>query len=143
MLLFYRPDPDAQYLPAEGFTIVDDAACKAISAIKILQREGWLDILWRSVHQLFMAGLTVIYCIWRWKESGNRSSVGSSISTLQTCASTLSAMSKTSRGGARCRDIFDSLSSVTVDWLFSSDGHGSRRDRVEFDKQVEEMLMGL
>jgi hypothetical protein len=52
-------------------------------------------------------------------------------------------MSETFHGAAGCRDIFDTLSSVTVDWLVTNDAEGIRQDRVAFDKQVEDLLQQL
>jgi hypothetical protein len=143
ILLLYRPNYNAQHLPSEALSISHEAACKLIASIKILQREGRLDVLWKSVHHLFMAGLTVIYGLWQRKEIRDRNPVGNSISTLQTCATTLSAMSETFHGAAGCRDAFDTLSSVTIDWLVNNDDEVIRQNQLEFDKQVEELLQQL
>ncbi len=71
------------YLPMEHLVTCFDATCKLIASIKILQREGKVDVLWKSVHHLFMAGLGVIYCLWYSKEIRDRHSTRSSISTLK------------------------------------------------------------
>jgi hypothetical protein len=143
ILLLYRPNSSVQYPSPEAISISHDAACKLIAIIKILQREGKLDVLWKSVHHLFMAGLTVIYGLWQSKDIRDQNAVGNSISTLQSCASTLSAMSETFHGAAGCRDVFDTLSSVTVGWLVTNDAEKIRQNRVEFEKQVEDLLQQL
>lgn len=79
MLLLYRPNSSVQYQSTEALYISYDAASKLISSIKILQREGKLDVLWKSVHHLFMAGLTIIYALWQSKEMRSRTPVSSSI----------------------------------------------------------------
>ena len=142
-LLLYRPNSSVQYPSTEAISISHEAACKLIASIKILQREGKLDVLWKSVHHLFMAGLTVIYGLWQSKEIRDRNPVSNSISTLQSCSSSLFAMSETFHGAAGCRDVFDTLSSVTVDWLVTNDAEKIRQDRVEFEKQVEDLLQQL
>ena len=143
ILLLYRPNSSVQNLPAEAISISHEAACNLIANIKLLQREGRLDVLWKSVHHLFIAGLTVIYGLWQSKDIRDRNPVGNSISTLQSCASTLSAMSETFPGATGCRDVFDTLSSVTVDWLVTNDDERIHQNRVEFDKQVEDLLQQL
>lgn len=52
-------------------------------------------------------------------------------------------MSETFPGAAGCRDVFDTHSSVTVDWLVTNDAEKVRQDRVEFEKQVEDLLQQL
>jgi hypothetical protein len=143
ILLLHRPNSSVQYPSTEAISISYEAACKLIAGIKILQREGKLDVLWKSVHQLFMAGLTVIYSLWQSKETRDRNPVGNSIATLQSCASVLSAMSVTFHGAAGCRDVFDTLSSVTIDWLVTNDAEKTRQNRVEFEKQMEDLLQQL
>jgi hypothetical protein len=45
ILLLYRPNSGVQYPSTEELSISYEAACKMISSIKILQREGKLDVL--------------------------------------------------------------------------------------------------
>ncbi|KAH7070351.1 fungal-specific transcription factor domain-containing protein [Paraphoma chrysanthemicola] len=143
VLLLYRPNSSNQHVPIETLLIAHEAACNLVASIKILQREGKLDVLWRSVHQLFMAGLTIIYGLWQSKEMRDRNPISSSISALQSCASTLSAMSETFHGAIGCRDVFDTLSSVTIDWLVTSDTVEPVQTRLDFEKQVEDLLQQL
>lgn len=143
ILLLYRPTSNGQYQSADELSIPYSAACKVITSIKALQREGKLDVLWKSVHHLFMAGLTVIYALWQSKALRARDSISTSVSTLQSCASTLSAMSETFTGATGCRDVFDTLSSVTVNWLVTSDAEETRQNRVAFERQVEDLLQQL
>ncbi|KAF2427826.1 hypothetical protein EJ08DRAFT_332714 [Tothia fuscella] len=143
LLQLYRPNSSIQHLPPEALSISHEAACNLILNIKMLQREGRLDVLWRSVHHLFMAGLTVIYGLWQSKEIRDGDHISSSISTLQSCGSTLSAMSENFSGATGCRDVFDTLSKATIDWLVTNDEERMLQNRMEFDKQVEDLLKDL
>lgn len=143
ILLLYRPSSSMQHLPTETLMISYKAACDLISSIKTLQREGRLDVLWRSVHQLFIAGLTLIYDLWESREIRDKISVSSSISTLQACASTLAAMSEAFPGASGCRDVFESLSRATIDWLVTNGAEETRPTRTDFEKQVEDLLQQL
>jgi hypothetical protein len=143
ILLLYRPNYAVMHLSVEGISITFEASCKLIASIKILQREGKCESLWKTVHHLFMAGLGVIYGLWQSKEIRDKNPVKKSISTLQSCASTLSAMSETFSGASGCRDIFDTLSSATIDFLVTSDAEAARQNRMEFEKQVGDLLQEL
>lgn len=143
ILLLHRPHSIVQHASTEALLISFEASCKVIASIKILQREGKVDVLWRTVHHLFMAGLGVIYCLWYSKEIRDLKSVGSSISTLQSCGSTLSALSENFPGAAGCRDAFEMLSSATVDWLVTNKAEETQRNRLEFEKQVEDLMQQL
>lgn len=76
-----------------------------------------------------MAGLGAIYGLWYFKEIRDQNPLGNSISTLQSCASTLSALSESFPGAASCRDAFDSLSSATVDWLITNNAKEPHQNR--------------
>lgn len=143
ILLLHRPQSNVRYLPVEALAKSYDAARSLIESIKILQREGKLDVLWKWVHQLLLAGLTIIYGLWQSKEIRDRGSVGNNISILQSCASTLSAMSETFHGAAACRDVFEILSSTTIDWLITNSTESTEATPSELEKQVESLLKEL
>ncbi|EAT86016.1 hypothetical protein SNOG_06185 [Parastagonospora nodorum SN15] len=44
-------------------------------------------------------------------------------------------MSETFHGAAGCRDVFDALSSATIEWLITNEAEESRQTRVEFERQ--------
>ncbi|KAF1988408.1 hypothetical protein K402DRAFT_419268 [Aulographum hederae CBS 113979] len=143
ILLLYRPHSSVLHTSQEALLIFFEASCKVISSLKTLQREGKVEVLWKGVHHLFMAGLGVIYCLWHSKEIRDRNPIRISISTLQSCASTLSAMSETFPGASGCRDVFDTLSSATVDWLVTIDAEEERQNRYDFEKQMQDLLQNL
>ncbi|KIW94568.1 uncharacterized protein Z519_04544 [Cladophialophora bantiana CBS 173.52] len=144
ILLLYRPNTTVLYTSTEGLVVSFDASCKLITSIKILQREGKIDVLWKWVHHLFMAGLGAIYGLWLSKEIRDRNPVSKCISTLQSCASTLAALSESFPGAAGCRDVFETLSAATVDRLVAADSEGNKREnQSEFEKQVEDLLQQL
>jgi hypothetical protein len=143
ILLLYRPNSTVPHTATEASLIYFEASCKLIVSIKVLQREGKIDVMWKPVHHLFMAGLGVIYGLWHSKEIRDRNPVSHSISILQSCASTLAALSENFPGAAGCRDAFDTLSSATVDWLVTNDAEQLRQNRRDFEKQMEDLLQEL
>jgi hypothetical protein len=143
VLLLYRPSPAVQQPAPEALSISYDAACKLVASIKILQREGRLDVLWKSVYDLFMAGLTIIYCVWQSPAIRASNPTSKIIANLQSCASTLSAMSENFSGAVSCRNAFDTLSTATVEWLVTSDAEETNRSRTMFEKQIWDLLEEL
>ena len=90
------------------------------------------------MHHLFMAGLTVLYGLWQHSDL-QLTEARESISTLQSCSSTLSALSERWAGAAGCRDAFETLSSATVDWLITTNVEEMRQSRVQFEKQLQSL----
>jgi cell division septum initiation protein DivIVA len=143
ILLLYRPQSGTLYQSTEELSICFNASSRVIAGLKVLQREGRVEMLWKSVHHLFMAGLGVIYGLWHSKEIRDQNPVGTSISTLHSCASTLAAMSETFQGAAGCRNAFDTLSSATIDWLVTRDIEEVQQTRLEFENHVRELTNQL
>jgi Fungal specific transcription factor domain len=143
ILLLYRPNSSVTQRSGEAMSVTFESSCKLIASIKILQREGKCESLWKTVHHLFMAGLGVIHGLWQSKEIRDLNPVRDSISTLHSCASTLTAMSETFPGAIGCRDIFDALCSATVDFLVTKDAEQERQNFVNFEKQVGDLLYGM
>lgn len=142
ILLLYRPSATTTQT-VESMSVTFDSSCKLIDSIRILQREGRCESLWKTVHQLFLAGLGVVYGLWQFKEIRDRNPIKNSIATLQSCASTLAAMSETFPGASDCRNAFETLSSATIDLLVSNNAEEERQNRVNFEKQVGCLLYGL
>lgn len=143
ILLLHRPNSIGLPTSSETTALSFHASCRLIESIKTLQREGRVHILWKASHDLFMAGLGVIYSLWQSKVVREWNSIGSSISTLQSCVSTLSAMAESFPGVAGCRDAFDTLSSVTVDWLVGDNAVEKQDGRQRFAKEAENLLQKL
>jgi hypothetical protein len=143
VLSLYRPHSNAPYQSTEALQISFEAASKIIAGLKFLQREGRVEMLWKSVHHLFMAGLVVIYGLWVSKEVRDRTPVIKSISTLQNCASTLSAMSETFKGATGCRNAFEPLSTATIDFLVTMDDKEASTNHTEFESQVKDLVTQL
>ncbi|KAF5637692.1 positive regulator of purine utilization [Fusarium sp. NRRL 52700] len=139
VLLLYRPHSSGAHVSSEELLVCFEASTKVIAGLKILQQEGRVEMLWKSVHQLFLAGLGVIYGIWRSGDVLAHHSIGTCIATLQSCGSTLSAMSETFQAATGCRNAFDVLSSTTINWLVTKDAEDTRQSRLEFESHVKDL----
>lgn len=135
-LQLYRP---TSVLPHPSFSSSSSAAgellrcfessTRVIAGLTKLQHEGRVEMLWRSVHQLFMAGLGVIYCLWNSQDARGLYPLSQNIATLKDCTGTLWSMAETFPGAGACRDTFDALSVVTMDWLAVA-GESDRVDEI-------------
>lgn len=143
LLFLYRPSPITPQPSRKALQISFEAACRLITSIKTLYRERKIDIMWKWVHHLFMAGLSLLYCIWHSQELRDNIDVRKCIATLQTCASTMSALSERWSGAVGCRDAFETLSSTTIDWLITNNTGDSRQSRVLFEQQLQELQQQL
>ena len=140
VLLLSRPNSITSFQATDQLLSSFDAATRVIDGLKYLQREGRVEMLWKSVHHLFMAGLVVIYGLWRSKEIRDKIPIGRSINALHTCTATLSAMSENFKGASGCRNAFESLSSTIIDWLVAKDIEEVPNNRLEFENQVREVM---
>lgn len=138
LLFLHRPNPVISQPSSETLRISFEAALKVISSIKMLHRARKIDVMWKWVHHLFMAGLTVLYGLWQHSDL-QLTETKESISVLQSCSSTLSALSERWAGAAGCRDAFETLSSATVDWLITANVEEMRQSRVQFEKQLQSL----
>ncbi|KAF2159322.1 hypothetical protein M409DRAFT_30198 [Zasmidium cellare ATCC 36951] len=145
ILLLHRQNSTTQTSSAESLSISFDASNALIVNINLLQRDGRLDVLWKSVHDLFMAGLTIILCVWQSTSIRFSQPASKIIASLKSCTSTLSAMSVNFPGAIGCRDAFDSLSAATIDWLLTSASNveETTRSKDRFQKQVSDLLQRL
>lgn len=143
LLLLYRPSPIVPEPTLEALRISFEASCKVITCVKTLHRERKIDIMWKWVHHLFMAGLTVLYCLWHSTELRELTEANISISMLQSCASSLSALSERWDGASGCRDAFETLSSATIDWLITANAEETRQSRLEFEKHLQDLHQQL
>ncbi|KAL7629518.1 hypothetical protein AAE478_001039, partial [Parahypoxylon ruwenzoriense] len=121
VLLLHRPNPLVPRPTTESLQTCFDAACQLIRAIKTLQRDGRICVIWQCVHSLFLAGLTMIYCIWESSEVREKARILDIMTAAQDCASTLTALAERFPDASGCRDAFESLSGATLKWLVASD----------------------
>ncbi|KAI0173535.1 fungal-specific transcription factor domain-containing protein [Hypoxylon sp. FL1284] len=117
ILLLHRPNPLVPRPTTESLETCFDAACQLIKANKTLQREGRICVIWQYVHGLFLAGLTMIYCLWEEKNIRDKARIIDVMNAAQDCASTLTALVERFPEASGCRDVFESLSSATLKWL--------------------------
>ncbi|KAI1099431.1 fungal-specific transcription factor domain-containing protein [Jackrogersella minutella] len=121
ILLLHRPNPLVPHPTTESLQTCFDAACQQIKAIKTLQRDGRIYVIWQCIHSLFLAGLIMVYCLWESPEVRDKARFIDVMTAAQDCASTLTALAERFPDASGCRDAFESLSAATLKWLVSRD----------------------
>jgi hypothetical protein len=100
ILLPTLPPTDARFI-----TVARSAACVCI-AYKRLNQQNTLTYTMISLHSCFVAGLTLMYCLWR-----DRSLFSYDIfEATQACSQSLTIFGEKWAGAVKYRDIFDALS---------------------------------
>ncbi|KAI6081670.1 fungal-specific transcription factor domain-containing protein [Hypoxylon rubiginosum] len=125
ILLLHRPNPLVPNPTSESLQTCFDTACQLIQANKTLQRDGRICVIWQCVHGLFLAGLTMIYCLWESPEVRDKARILDIMTAAQDCASTLTALVERFPDASGCRDAFESLSAATLRWLVARDQNNS------------------
>ncbi|KAF6844886.1 flavin-binding monooxygenase, partial [Colletotrichum musicola] len=143
LLLLYRPNSVQPQPSLEGLQVSLESSRRLIDSIKTLHRERRIDIMWKWVHHLFMAGLTTVYCLWHSRELRESTDIKTSVATLQSWGVTLSALAERWDGAAGCRDAFEALSDVTVSWLIATNVEEARPSCLRFERQVESFQQQL
>ncbi len=137
MLLLHRPNPLVPIPSPESLQMCFDISGRTIQAIKTLQREAKASVTWSWVHHLFLAGLTMIYCLWESPEVRKAASIVAVMTSAQDCASTLSALTERFAPAGGCRDAFEGLSAATLKWLIARDKDGnSENQRPVLDNEI-------
>lgn len=88
------------------FTVSARSAASVCIAYKRLNQQKTLSYTMISLHSCFVAGLTLIYCLWR-----DRNLFGYDIiEAAQACSQSLTIFGEKWSGAVKYRDIFDALS---------------------------------
>lgn len=126
ILLLYRPSP---YLPqpttvlfAEDgepdLVVLLNAAEGSIKAYSELHKKRQLNYSWTTLHGVFLAGLTYIYCIERilrgQRGRGLASDVFNIIETTRACSNILVAICERWNATRRSCELFDKLTNVII-----------------------------
>lgn len=84
-------------------------------------RERRIQFTWGSLHILFLAGLTFIYCLWRSQRLRQSTPQNVVINTCMACNTLLVIIAERWSHASSYRDIFESLSERTINMM--SGGH--------------------
>ncbi|KAF4536194.1 Fungal specific transcription factor domain containing protein [Lasiodiplodia theobromae] len=99
----------ALQLVSDDIVFLAECAQKSIEAYRYSFRDGKLRFYWRTVHNLFRSGVSLIYCLKNWP--GDQGSVNTETmnASVNSCSAVLWGMVERYPAGKPCRDTFESL----------------------------------
>ncbi|KAI0025909.1 fungal-specific transcription factor domain-containing protein [Xylariomycetidae sp. FL0641] len=108
----YFPSPHLPTMTDEELLFLAQSACRVIEIYKSAFREGTLRFYWRTVKNLFQAGVALVHCV---KTPTPRLSPGIPLAevkqAINTCSTVLWGMVERYHAGKTYRDTFEALSS--------------------------------
>ena len=108
LLHLYSPSRHMPSVSSEDLGFLVGYAQESIEAYRSSFRDGKLRFYWRTVHNLFRSGVTLIYCLKNWPQ-GRNLDAGSVYASLNSCSSVLWGMVEHYPLGKPCRDTFETL----------------------------------
>jgi hypothetical protein len=108
LLHLYSPSRHMPTVSNDNMVFLADCAQKAIEAYRCSFQGGKLRFYWRTVHNLFRAGVALIYCVKKCPHTGYQD-IDSMHTSIQACSRVLWGMVERYPAGKPCRDIFDDL----------------------------------
>jgi hypothetical protein len=104
------------------------SACCVCIAYKRLNQQKTLSYTMISLHSCFVAGLTLMYCLWR-----SKSLFGyEALEATQACSQSLTIFGEKWSGAVKYRDIFDALSGSLFKTLVTPGGQSSDASSMGF-----------
>ncbi|KAH7397706.1 fungal-specific transcription factor domain-containing protein [Cadophora sp. MPI-SDFR-AT-0126] len=124
VMLLLRPSPAIPNPSHESLYTCNESAIATIRTFDQLYRGDLLVFTWQTLHSIFLATVTMLYCTWSVPSVTRDTSVETLMMDLNTSSSVLSALAEHFVDARRGRNILDELSSVTIRWIM--DEHGKR-----------------
>ncbi|KAG4433307.1 hypothetical protein IFR05_011204 [Cadophora sp. M221] len=124
VMLLLRPSPAIPNPSHESLHVCHESAIAVIRTFDQLYRGDLLVFNWQTLHSIFLATVTMLYCTWSVPSVTRNTSVEILMTDLKTSSNVLSALAEHFVDASRGRDILDELSSGTVRWMMDSQKHG-------------------
>ncbi|KAM0550192.1 hypothetical protein ACHAPJ_009040 [Fusarium lateritium] len=114
LMLLYRPSPAISHPTIESWRICYNSAVKTVLISAELQRFCKLNNSWLTAHNVFVSGITFLYCLWI--NPGLLQEVGIDVfkSNSDACASVLRYLGKTWDVAADALEKFERLVQITI-----------------------------
>ncbi|KAF2129692.1 hypothetical protein P153DRAFT_340820 [Dothidotthia symphoricarpi CBS 119687] len=104
----FSPSRHISILSADDLVFLADCAKRSIEAYRSSFRDGKLRFYWRTIHNLFRSGVSLIYCLKNWPQ-GRDLDTRSAHTTINLCSSVLWGMVERYPEGKPGRDTFETL----------------------------------
>ncbi|KAK0107787.1 hypothetical protein ONS96_003580 [Cadophora gregata f. sp. sojae] len=134
VMLLLRPSPAIPNPSHESLFLCNESATATIRIFDQLYRDNLLVFTWQTLHSIFLATVTMLYCTWSVPRVTRTTIVETLMMDLNTSSSVLSALAEHFVDAKRGRDILDELSSVTIRWIMGK--HGSAASTGQMPQSV-------
>ena len=118
IMLLLRPSP------SESLRLCHESSVAAIRLLDELYRRDLLTYVWTAVHSVFLATLTMLYCIWTVPHIARDTKLEVLITDLKSASNVLDATAEHWTEAKRSREVLDELSDATVRWIMDSHANG-------------------
>jgi hypothetical protein len=122
--LLLRPSPAIPRPSYESLELCQRSATATIRIFDELYRNSFLPYTWPTVHSVFLATISILYCIWTVPSVTKAAKLDILMTDLNSASSVLSALGEYWFDAKRSRDLLDELSQTTIRWLIDLQATG-------------------
>ncbi|KAJ4212747.1 hypothetical protein NW759_011387 [Fusarium solani] len=139
----YYPSTSLTDLSHHDALILATSAAASIGGIKQAFRDGRLRFYWRAAHNLFKAGVAMVFCIHHQIAHGSLNmDHADMVASVNTCVSILWGMVERYPAGKVYRDVFEGLSNSVLSSLGRSPGNGQAQSGAGLHDVLTPNLIG-
>jgi hypothetical protein len=116
-MLLLRPSPAIPHPSHESLKLCQHSALAVIRNFDDLYNKNFLPYTWPTVHSVFLATISMLYCIWHIPTISRATQLDTLMADLKAASGVLSALGEHWFSAKRSRDLLDELSQTTIWWL--------------------------
>ncbi|KAL3426744.1 hypothetical protein PVAG01_00253 [Phlyctema vagabunda] len=129
MLLLLLPSPAIPNPSQDSLRLCNKSAISIIRAFDEMYRGDVLVYSWPTVHSVFLATITMLYCIWVVPGVAKETKLDVLMADLKAGSNVLSATAEHWTEAKRSRDVLDELSGATIRWITETQTRSPARQR--------------
>ncbi len=116
-MLLLRPSPAIPHPSHKSLELCQHSALAVIRNFDELYNKNCLPYTWPTVHSVFLATISMLYCIWHVPSISGATQLGTLMADLKLASGVLSALGEHWFSAKRSRNLLDELSQTTIRWL--------------------------
>ncbi|CZR58163.1 uncharacterized protein PAC_08054 [Phialocephala subalpina] len=124
VMLLLRPSPAIRNPSNESLRLCNQSAISTIRGYEELYRNDLLLYNWPTIHSVFLAGVSMLYCIWTVPSITKDTKLETLSADLNSASKVLCALAEHWVDAKRGRDVLDELSHATIRWIAESQKTG-------------------
>lgn len=124
-MLLLRPSPAIPHPSHDSLEVCQQSATAIIRTFHEMYSKDLLPYTWSTVHSVFLATLSMLYCIWTVPNITRATKLETLTADLKSASGVLSALGEHWLEAKRSRVLLDELSQTTIRWLVERQPPGS------------------